>query len=422
MLEIAVSTETPSFTIPLQSLGNNTFMLARKAHHETLADACNSFMANNQTLTEELYSTYIDMHLNWNKSCDGLAASLKSIISENNTSHLLNELQKYSEEKNYLQTRLKMPESLLWTGDEKGVVRLYNAGNQTLVKDFGRFLDWEMSAATVSPDKKQLFVSEFGWLYQVSTKDMVDFAYKLSTELRITKDYGQISDENLTAMCVSGQCDYLFTADKQGNIKQFDIAAQEMVHQYEKAHSWWIMAMKAVPNGKFLYTACKDGHMKKLDVLQKKIVHDFGLIHSSWISAVCCTCDGQYVLTSGKLGYLKQWSVADDSLVRDYGKVHNSAIVSLESCWESKWLFSGDNAGIIKQWNLEDMTLERDFGKVHGYGLNHISVSRYDRWVFTSDRQGHLKQFSVKDGVCVRDYGKVHTKAVYKFTMRPDQL
>jgi len=160
-----------------------------------------------------------------------------------------------------------------------------------------------VQAITVSPDQKNFFATEWGYVYQVATKDMIDFAYAKKDTLLPVHEYKDLHLDKISCMCIDGVNKYLFTADKFGGVIQTDINSKEKTHEYIRAHPSLIMAIKSTNDGRFIYSTCKDGHMKKLDIETKDYSYDFGRIHEGYISGLCCTPDNKHVLTSGKLGF-----------------------------------------------------------------------------------------------------------------------
>ena len=422
MLRIAFNSNESVKNIPQQNIGNNTYVLPKKVYYTQLEAHCKKWLDINQDTTEEMYDHWLDLSINFNTSVLQISEALTKLVDNGCTSKIVQDLNKYSKDKTDLDFKLNMPESVLFTGDEKGFLRSFDSGNHSELRDFGRFHDWDVQSFTVSQDQKYLFASEYGYVYQVNTRDMVDFTFKKTDKQLKLREFKKVHDDKINTMCVCGENEFLFTADKLGNVKQIPQNDEVFIHSYDKAHQSMILQIRSTPNGKFVYSTCKDGHMKRLDVEKKDYSYDFGRIHDGYISGLCCTPDNKYVLTSGKMGHLKQWSVEDNEQVLDYGRVHDAAIISLEVTFDGKFVFTGDTFGSMKQWNQESMKMHRNYGKVHDYPISHISVSRNSKWIFSSDRQGFLKQFDINECVCVKDYGKIHEKSIFKFSCQPEVL
>ena len=177
MLRIAFNDNEPVKNIPLQNIGNNTFILPKKAYYSQLENHCKNWLEINDSLTEEMYDHWIDLQINLNTSILQISDALTKLVSEGTTSKIVNDLNKFAKNE-VLEYKEVLPGHVLFTGDEKGFLKSFDAGNHSLLKDFGRFHDWDVQAVCLSPDQKELFVSEWGYVYQISTREMVDFAYK----------------------------------------------------------------------------------------------------------------------------------------------------------------------------------------------------------------------------------------------------
>ena len=178
MLRIAFNDKEPVKNIPLQNIGNNTYILPKKAYYSQLENHCKTWLEINESLTEEMYDHWIDLQINFNTSVLQISDALTKLLDDGSTSKIVNDLNKYAKNKEDVEYKILMPEHVLFTGDEKGFLKNFDTSNQSLIKDFGRFHDWDVHSVTLSPDQKELFMSSYGYVLQMSTREMVDFSYK----------------------------------------------------------------------------------------------------------------------------------------------------------------------------------------------------------------------------------------------------
>lgn len=183
MLRLSLSADDAPIKIPLQNIGNNTYIIPKITYYSQLRDLCETWLDVNKDLTDEMYDHWVDLIINWNTATTNLAESLKTLIDEGNKSKIVRDLHDYSENKQLLDFTFSLPESILFTGDEKGFFKSFDSANHSPIKDFGRFSDWDVQCITVSPDQRHFFATEWGYVYQVSTKDMIDFAYRKKDRL-----------------------------------------------------------------------------------------------------------------------------------------------------------------------------------------------------------------------------------------------
>lgn len=121
-----------------------------------------------------------------------------------------------------------------------------------------------------------------------------------------SKNYGNVHKGEITALATSS--DYLFTADRNGHIKQFSLPFQTLIHDYGKCHSGeiWSMALSK----RHLFSSDQQGKLLQFSLDLKTITKDYGKIHTGEIWSIALTKNDRWLFTSDFDGNLKQFDVA----------------------------------------------------------------------------------------------------------------
>jgi len=97
MLRLSLSKEDTPIKIPLQNIGNNTYVFPKKAYYNQLKEHCEKWIELNQNLSEEMYDHWIDLIINWNTSMTHLGSALKALVDGGSNSKIAHDLHEYSE-------------------------------------------------------------------------------------------------------------------------------------------------------------------------------------------------------------------------------------------------------------------------------------------------------------------------------------
>jgi WD40 repeat protein len=124
-----------------------------------------------------------------------------------------------------------------------------------------------------------------------------------------------------------GKC--LLTSDIAGNLKQWDIATQELLKNYEKVHDDYIRSI-AVSSGTPCYILTSSlGDIKQINMDQKIVYREWGIVHpKTRIHSMTCHPDGQTLFTSDGMGVLREWNIEEGNLVKDWGEVHQTEYIN----------------------------------------------------------------------------------------------
>ena len=113
------------------------------------------------------------------------------------------------------------------TGDESGKLKIWNINKEELIFDYGNIGPSKnctyVCPILMCPSKEFIF---FAGIYNDNTSFLNQWSYGNNS---ITKDVYDIEFGDLVKMCCSSDGEFLFTLDKQGVIRKFDIAEKKML-------------------------------------------------------------------------------------------------------------------------------------------------------------------------------------------------
>jgi WD40 repeat protein len=221
-----------------------------------------------------------------------------------------------------------------------------------------------------SPDQKHLYMAGAkGTIKQISLEDNAQ-----------TSDYGSISNGTIFSIEVTRNHKYLFAADSRGEIYRF-IIQEHMLKpeklnrnktpedlspaEYLKPHDYDIRCMAITEDSETLFSADKEGNLLQWDVIDLTLVADYGDVSEGMIYSIALTSDDQYLFTSDDLGYVRQYSVKEKEMASMLGKLHHGEIYSICCSYDvnpkidnndlySKYLFTSDNKGKLIQYDIDE--------------------------------------------------------------------
>jgi WD40 repeat protein len=182
----------------------------------------------------------------------------------------------------------------------------------------------------------------------------------------MVKDYGAVFKNcGVSSMTITPDNKYLFVGGYEGNLKQFSLESQQVVHDYGLIHEDLIFCLETTRDSKWLYTGSYDRFVIRISIENRQVDEYLGPISRYGISAMKITADEKKLLVEDNLGHLKLLSLRNGELIKDYGCLFAvGGITGIVITADQKFLFTSSSDNVLKQWNYEDITLVRDYGKI----------------------------------------------------------
>jgi WD40 repeat protein len=279
-----------------------------------------------------------------------------------------------------------------------------------------------------SYDNESIYVGgASGVLKKISIKDCA-----------LVEDLGQIHTGAIFSFCISANGEWLFTSDSKGEIKQFSLN-KDSYHEHigdcvdigdckdiyddkekKKAHISDIRAMECTGDSEFIFSADKNGFLKQWSTEDLSLLENYGKVTSNMIYTLSITADSEWLFLADETGLLLQFDIKSRILEKDYGRIHSGEIYSIACSPDNQHLFTSDNKGNVKQWAIREQTLVYNFGDVHDGICYSICCSPDGNYIFTSDSRGEIKQFSVMQQKILKNFGFVHSYPIYSMTCTDD--
>ncbi|WP_243716688.1 AAA family ATPase [Actinomadura darangshiensis] len=279
--------------------------------------------------------------------------------------------------------------SVIVTGSEDGVVRLYDAasrrqlGAPIATDDPGCFGGL---AAALSPDAKLLATACFRTVrfWDVASHRQVGAA--LDTK------------ESVQTMAFSPDGRMLATPAYEGTVRLWDVAARKQVgtrigrpNTEDGGDS--INAAAFTPDGKRLVTAGADGKARVWDTATQRQVGDPFTGHTDDIEHLSLSADGTTAVTASADGTARFWSLATHEQIgaalRDPGSPSHFTAIGLSP--DGKRLVTAGTDGYVRLWDTGD---RRQVGPVLGDQpaiVSSIAVSPDGRTVAVADNDGAVR-------------------------------
>ncbi len=122
-------------------------------------------------------------------------------------------------------------------------------------------------------------------------------------------------------------------------------------------HVTWISAVVPGPSDR-LYTADFQGNLKAWDLAASKAVWSVDGAHPGWLKAVALSPDGAILATGARDGMVRLWSTTDGTLMKEL-KGHGRDVYSAAFHPDGRSLATGDYGGKILHWDLASGKLVR---------------------------------------------------------------
>jgi WD40 repeat protein len=114
---------------------------------------------------------------------------------------------------------------------------------------------------------------------------------------------------------VPGPSDRLYTADLQGNLKAWDLAANNPLWSIDAAHPGWLRALALSPDGTLLASGARDAVVRLWNTSDGKLVRELKG-HGRDIYSAAFHPDGTSLATGDYDGKILHWDVAAGKLLR----------------------------------------------------------------------------------------------------------
>lgn len=112
-----------------------------------------------------------------------------------------------------------------------------------------------------------------------------------------------------------GPSDRLYSADYQGNVKAWDLAAGKPLWAVDEAHPGWLKAMALSPDGALLATGARDGMLRLWSAADGRLVRELKG-HGRDVYSAAFHPDGRSLATGDYDGKILHWEVATGKQVR----------------------------------------------------------------------------------------------------------
>ena len=114
---------------------------------------------------------------------------------------------------------------------------------------------------------------------------------------------------------VPGPADRLYTADLQGNIRAWDLAADKPLWRIDAAHPGWMRALALSPDGALLASGARDAVVRIWNTVDGKLVRELKG-HGRDIYSAAFHPDGASLVTGDYDGKILHWELSTGKLAR----------------------------------------------------------------------------------------------------------
>lgn len=176
----------------------------------------------------------------------------------------------------------------------------------------------EIKSQNQSPDKSKLSIVESKKIYIGDENESNYEVYKIA--------------------CLKNN-HIIFVSGSKELLKEINMKTGEVLKDYKLIYASKykeveadITAIEITPNGKYLFTATTDSNMKQFQISKQCLVKDYGQAHDFDAKIFCikATPDSKYLFSSDYNGYLKMWAVESMSLYKDFGLIFEGEIYAID--------------------------------------------------------------------------------------------
>lgn len=175
--------------------------------------------------------------------------------------------------------------------------------NIPAIKEKPRQIDLQELNYTVEP--REIAAVNYDWSHVPEKPDMTwNGIESWTTALAFTKDNRYI--------IVGGG--YF---DSKTELKRIDINTGEVVHEYT-GHVEQVEKIAISKNGEFMVSVGQTGKVIVWSLVTDNILFEYDSAHSDWIEGVCFSPNNYYCATASRDNYIKVWDVITGKLVRKF--------------------------------------------------------------------------------------------------------
>ena len=273
------------------------------------------------------------------------------------------------------------PDNLYFVIANGKEAELYNAGNDTRIKDFtGSFKNGHTREIL-----DFAFTNAPGLLASAGA-DKVIKVWKLpSGELNATLE-GHTSD--VTGICFADNDQYLISASEDMNVIVWDAKSLKKIYQ-KKEHSKPIRTLDASADGKYFATGGGDQNIVIWETATGNVIKKFEA-HGNWVRTLAFSPDGKTLASGGDDKKIILWEIPTGNKLKEF--FQRGWIYDLEFSGDGKYLAAGLEKNTVIFYNLATGLQALDLDKLQSPVLD-ISISPGGKEVATVEEYGTAVKF-----------------------------
>lgn len=236
-------------------------------------------------------------------------------------------------------------------------------------------------------------------------------------------EYAKPHEYDIRCMATTEDSETLFSADKEGNLLQWDIIDLTLVADYGDISEGMIYSIALTADGMWLFSSDDLGYVRQYSVQEKEMACMLGKLHHGEIYSICCSYDvysksdggglySKYLFTSDSKGKLIQYNIDEGEIELDYGQVSSGEIMSICCTRDNNYLFVADDKGVVKQFSMEYQSVLREFVSPTAKRIYSVCTSFNNSFMITSNVDGEINQFQVRSQEMLKPYSEFHSGEV----------
>jgi len=213
-----------------------------------------------------------------------------------------------------------------FTGGADGQLKKWSAYKKKLVKDYQK-AHGDANVTALVTTKDVLFSADtVGGIKAWNVHDREDRSEAGKYRIEYLASLYQ-HPRGISAIAISNNCEFLFTADEGGYLKQWDITDIlkgniELVKNYGQVFYESVTGIVATPDHNFVYLSSERGTIKKIDILKMECVDTHLRVMECSISSIALSLNGDRMWIVDEQGSLKLWETAKDPTEFETKKIH----------------------------------------------------------------------------------------------------
>ena len=186
------------------------------------------------------------------------------------------------------------------------------------------------------------------------------------------KDYGPINQNGTDNIILTPDSEWLFATGKEGQLKQYSLRSQKLIHDYGIIHGTRIGLLQTTKDSDWLITSSYN-NVYRVSIENRQVDKDFGQVFDNrGITAMKLTVDSKKLIVGDHSGFMKLISAKDGELIKDFGQAHKEMITDIVITVDHKYFFTSSIDGSLKQWNYKNNTLYKDHANLIRDGICHL--------------------------------------------------